>query len=174
MVKKQTKKHNTLKLFKSLTKKTRKHKKRDYCAIYKHDFVGKPTPQLFRTCKMNSSCRKQKCDNIDKKFKSEQIKRLGNDYNGLLMSSVYNKCPETLSNKSRKRCYNKSMAKFYEDNNMKDIYDKLQECDKKTCNKERQIFYTNLFKIRRQKKQIKIHQPLVIKDIPDKQLIEMN
>jgi hypothetical protein len=66
------------------------------------------------------------------------------------------------------------MLKFYEDNNLGDVYKNVLECDKKTCAKEKQIFQNNLFRIRKHNKKIKIHKLLVIEDLPDKEMIEIN
>jgi hypothetical protein len=91
------------------------------------------------------------------------------------MSSLYNKCPVEMSDKSRKRCNNRAMLKFYEDNNLGSVYKSVLECDNKTCAKERKIFQNNLFRIRNKKnKKIRIHKPLVIEELPDKEMIEIN
>ena len=79
-----------------------------------------------------------------------------------------------MADKTRKRCNNRAMIKFYEDNNLGSVYKSVLECDKKTCAKEKKIFHNNLFRIRKYKKQIKIPKPLVIEDLPDKEMIEIN
>ena len=165
--------------FNKNTKQTQKHNKpktiKQYCEIYKNDVTGKVNMPLYNSCKINQYCRKYKCKDIDKKFKQSQIKKLGTNYNTLLMSSLYNKCPAEMSDKSRKRCNNRAMLKFYEDNNLGSVYKSVLECDKKTCAKERKIFQNNLFRIRNKKnKKIRIHKPLVIEELPDKEMIEIN
>ena len=60
------------------------------------------------------------------------------------------------------------------ENNLGDVYDKVLECDKKTCAKEKKIFYTNLFRIHKNKKIGRLPKPLVIEDLPDKEMIEIN
>ena len=145
------------------------------CEVYKKDITGKVNTPLYNSCKINQYCRKYKCKNIDKKFKNSQIKALGINYNTLLLSSLHNKCPSTMPDKNRKRCYNSTMLKFYKDNNLLSGYEKVLECDKKTCAKEKEIFNTNLFRIRNKgKKQIRIHKPLNIEELPDKEMIEIN
>ncbi len=142
--------------------------------MYKNDITGKINLPLFNSCKINQYCRKYKCKSIDKKFKQAQIKKLGTNYNTLLMSSIYNKCPPEMSPNNRKRCTNKAMLKFYEDNNLGNVYKDVLECDNKICAKEKQIFHNNLFRIRKHKKKLRIQKPLVIEELPDKQMIEIN
>ena len=79
-----------------------------------------------------------------------------------------------MSNKSRKKCLNKATKRFYEENDMGDIYSKVLECDKKTCTKERQAFLSNLFRTNKTQKRIK--QPILVSldKIPDQQMIETN
>jgi hypothetical protein len=145
------------------------------CEVYKKDILGKVNTPLYNSCKINQYCRKYKCKNIDKKFKQAQINKLGINYNTLLMSSLYSKCPADMIDKNRKRCNNRAMMKFYEDNNLGSVYKSVLECDKKTCAKEKQIFHNNLFRIRnKHQKKIKLNKLLVIEDLPDKEMIEIN
>jgi hypothetical protein len=167
-----------LKAFTFQTKKISKHNKtrkiKQFCEIYKKDMTGNVNMPLFNSCKINQYCRKYKCKNIDNKFKASQTKKLGTNYNALLMSSLYSKCPSTMNDKNRKRCYTTNMKKFYKENNLEDVYNKVLECDKKTCAKEKEIFYKNLFRIRKNKKKIKAQTQIVIEDLPDKEMIEIN
>lgn len=166
--------------FNKSTNKTQKSKRKpktikQYCEIYKNDITGKVNMPLYSSCKINQYCRKYKCKNIDKKFKQAQIKKLGINYNTLLMSSLYSKCPVDMADKTRKRCNNRAMMKFYEDNNLGSVYKSVLECDKKTCAKEKKIFHNNLFRIRnKHQKKIKLNKFLVIEDLPDKEMIEIN
>ena len=164
--------------FKKLTMgKKSKYKPRtikQFCELYKKDITGKTNLPLFNSCKINQYCRKYKCKGIDNKFKNAQLKSLGNNYNTLLMSSLYSKCPSTMIDKNRKRCYNTTMKKFYRENNLGNVYDKVLECDKKTCSKEKKIFYTNLFRIHKNKKIGRLPKPLIIEDLPDTEMIEIN
>jgi hypothetical protein len=145
------------------------------CEVYKKDITGKINLPLYKSCKINQYCRKYKCNDIDKKFKNGQIKKLGINYNTLLLSSLYNKCPATMEDKNRKRCYNHAMLKFYKDNNLGDKYTQLLECDKKTCINEKKIFNTNLFRIRKKgQKQIRLPKKIQIDELPDKDMIEIN
>jgi hypothetical protein len=58
----------------------------------------------------------------------------------------------TVTNKNRQLCEIKTLKQFYHKYDMDDLYNKLLECDKITCAKEKKIFYTNLFRT----KQIKL------------------
>jgi len=158
----------------SMLEKTKKRDKKikEYCEFYNKDIFGNPTPALFNSCKVNKYCRKTKCKNIDKKFKQAQIKELGNKYQSALAASVDKKCLHIVSDKNYKNCRTKATKKFYKDNNLGDLYDKMLECDTKTCAKERKIFYTNLFRLNKKKKGPKAN----IEDElpPDQYLIETN
>lgn len=159
------------------SKKIRKPKTiKKFCEIYKKDILGKPTPVLYKSCEVNKFCRKNKCGNIDNKFQKEIIKKLGSNYYILLMSSVNNKCPSTqLSDKIYKRCYKKATKKFYTDMDLGNIYNKVLECDTKTCKKEKDIFHTNLYRIVNKNRIRKTsNNPIIIEDIPDKEMIEIN
>ena len=145
-----------------------------YCANYKHDYLGKQNQVLYDACKINQYCRKNKCNDIDTKFDKLKSNKLGTNGNILLMTSITSSCPIEMSNKSRKKCLSKSTKKFYEDNNMDGIYRQVLECDKKTCAKERQIFYTNLFRTNKTKKRIRQSHQVSLEDIPDQQMIENN
>ena len=178
------KKHVSLKAFTFKTNTKIKHTKvkhtkkpktiKQFCEIYKKDITGKPNLPLFKSCQVNQYCRKYKCNDIDKKFIKQQQKQLGINYNTLLMSSLHSKCPATMLDKNRKRCYSSAMKKFYKDNNLISGYEKVLECDKKTCAKEKQIFNTNLYRIRTKGKKIRIPTPIKIEDMPDNQMIEIN
>jgi hypothetical protein len=160
--------------FKDIKSRTKPKTIKQICEIYKKDITGKDNLPLFNSCKINQYCRKYKCKDIDKKFKKAQIQKLGINYNTLLMASIHSKCPPTMADKSRKRCYSAAMSKFYKDNELGDIYNKVLECDKITCGKEKQIFNTNLFRVRTKKnKQIRIPKQLNIEDLPDKEMIEI-
>lgn len=164
--------------FKKLSKGKQSRNKprtiKQFCEIYKKDITGKTNLPLFNSCKINQYCRKYKCKGIDNKFKNAQTKRLGNNYNTLLMSSLYSKCPSTMEDKNRKRCYTNAMKKFYKENALGEVYNKVLECDKNTCAKEKYIFNTNLFRIRKNKKMARFPKPLIIEDLPDKEMIEIN
>lgn len=145
-----------------------------YCANYKHDYLGKQNKSLYNACKINQYCRKTKCKDIDSKFDKIKNNKLGTNGNILLMTSLTSSCPIEMSNKSRKKCLNKATKRFYEENNMGDIYNQVLECDKQTCAKERQVFFSNLFLANKTKKRIRIPEQVSLEDIPDKQMIESN
>lgn len=167
---------NPLKIIRK-QKKARKITPQQYCSNYKNDTLGKPNKQLYESCKINQYCRKTKCSGIDKKFDTAKRQKLGINGNSLLFKSINNKCPLTFDErgyKSRRRCVNEATRKFYEDNGLKEIYNQVLECDKKTCAKERKVFYTNLFRANKTKK--KIHVPPVIdmEELADKEIVENN
>jgi hypothetical protein len=158
----------------SILEKPKKREKniKEYCEFYNKDIFGNPTPALFNSCKVHKYCRKTKCKNIDKKFRHAQIKELGTKYQTSLAASVDNKCVHIVSDKNYKNCRNKATKKFYKENNLGDLYDKMLECDTKTCAKERNIFYTNLFRLNKKKKVPKAN---IDDELPaDQYLIETN
>lgn len=147
---------------------------KEFCEIYKKDILGNPTPVLYKSCKVNRYCRKTKCKNIDKKFKREVINKLGSSYNVLLQSSIFSKCPNTMPEARRPRCVKTAMKRFYNENDLGNIYSKVEDCDMKTCAKERQIFYTNLFRTNKKHKRTKPQHQIKIEDMPDEQMIRIN
>ena len=155
-------------------KKAGKIINKKYCANYKLNYLDKHNKALYNACKINQYCRKTKCKDIDRKFDKIKNNKLGTNGNILLMSSITSSCPIEMSNKSRKKCVNKATKRFYEENNMNDIYNQVLECDKKICAKERQIFFTNLFLANKTKKRIKNPVQVSLEDIPDQQMIEHN
>ena len=164
---------NINKLVSPLQKLKKRDKKiKEYCEFYNKDIFGNPAPALFNSCKIHKFCRKTKCKNIDKKFKQAQIKQLGTKYQAALATSIDKKCIHIVSDKNYKNCKTKATKKFYQENNLGDLYNKMLECDNKTCAKEREIFYTNLFRVNKKKKGPK----MVIDDElpPDQYLIETN
>lgn len=177
---KDTKKSNT-KLTNKLTNKLKnKRTIEKYCSFYKNDITGKLNKQLYRSCKINKYCRKYKCKNIDEKIIKQQKKKLGQNYNTLILSSLRSACPITSNEdnyKNRNKCENKALHKFYKANNMNELYSKVIECDKKTCGKEKQIFNTNLFRqrqIRLKKKQREIIDADKFMEKADQEMIEKN
>ena len=168
-------KHNT----KSKTKLNKKRNIETYCGFYKNDINGKLNKQLYRSCKINKYCRKYKCKNIDEKLIKEQKTKLGQNYSTLILGSLRSACPiyDDDNNKNRKKCESKALNKFYKENNMSELYNKVIECDKKTCSKEKQIFNTNLFRqrqIRLKKKQREIIDADKFMEQEDREIIEKN
>ena len=163
---KNTKKNSTLKnLSKKSYIKNLKHSAKNkkniykprsvekYCtAFYKFDINGKINKNLYNSCKIHKYCRKNKCKNIDDKMIREQEKRFGPQYNNLIQGMIRKNCPLTITKKNKIKCEKKVLKNIYKEYKMEDLYDKLNECDKKTCIKEKQIFYNNLFR----KKQINL------------------
>ena len=173
---KHTKKSNT-KLSNKLKNKRGIEK---YCSFYKNDITGKLNKQLYSSCKINKYCRKYKCKSIDEKMIKEQKKKLGQNYNTLILSSLRSACPITTDEdnyKNRIKCETKALHKFYKANNLNELYNKVIECDKKTCSKEKQIFNTNLFRqrqIRLKKKQKEIIDADKYMKQADQEMIEKN
>ena len=148
-----------------------------YCKFYKNDINGKLNKQLYRSCKINKYCRKYKCKNIDEKLISEQKKTLGQNYSTLVLGSLRSACPLIEEAKNRKKCESKALNKFYKENNMSELYNKVIECDKKTCSKEKQIFNTNLFRQRQlklKKKQKEVIDEDNFMEEADIEMIEKN
>ena len=169
-------KYNLIKAGKPISKPQRNRGMtiKKYCANYKHDYLGKQNKALYDVCKINQYCRKTKCKDIDRKFDKIQNNKLGTNSRVLLTSFITSSCPIEMSNKSRKKCLNKATKRFYEENNMNDIYKQVLECDKKICAKERQNFFTNLFRTNKTKKRIRLPVQVNLEDIPDQQMIERN
>ena len=149
-----------------------------YCgAFYKKDILGKVNKDLYESCKINKYCRKNKCDKIDEKMVKEQTKKLGKNYNMYIQPYLRQHCPLTVTNKNRQLCEAKTLKTFYEKYDMGDLYNKLLECDKITCAKEKKIFYTNLFrtkqiKLKKKQKIILAEQEEQENPEPDMDLIE--
>ena len=180
---KHTKKSNTKlsnKLSNKLINKLKNKRTIDkYCSFYKNDITGKLNKQLYRSCKINKYCRKYKCKSIDEKIIKEQKKKLGQNYNTLILSSLRSACPITDEDnyKNKSKCETKALHKLYKANNMNELYNKVIECDKKTCSKEKQIFNTNLFRqrqIRLKKKQREIIDADKFMEQEDREIIEKN
>jgi hypothetical protein len=164
---------NLIKLIKK-QKHIRKITPKQYCANYKTNILGKANKSLYESCKINQYCRTNKCNRIDQRFDTAKRNKLGMNANSLLFTSINKTCPLTMSDKSRKRCYSNATRKFYEDNGLGDIYKEVLECDKKTCSKERHIFYTNLFRTNKTKKKINIPKLVSMDELADKEIIENN
>jgi hypothetical protein len=169
-------KQRKIKLLKLIKKQkhARKITPMQYCANYKNDMLGKSNKQLYESCKINQYCRANKCNKIDQRFDTAKRNKLGVNANALLFTSINKMCPITLSDKSRKRCYNNATRKFYEDNKLGDIYNQVLECDKNTCAKERNIFYSNLFRANKTKKKIHIPKIVNMEELADKETVENN
>ena len=161
-------------------KKTGKISVKKYCDNYKYnnlckyDNLCKQNKTLYDACQINQYCRKNKCKDIDRKFNNVKNNKLGINGNMSLMTSIISTCPIEISNISSPKCVNKATKRFYEENNMGDIYKQVLHCDKKTCAKERKQFFTNLFQTNKTKKRIKQSHQVNLEDIPDQQMIESN
>lgn len=147
-----------------------------YCkAFHRIDILGNINKNLYNSCKIHKYCRKNKCNKIDEKNSKELTKRFGKNYNIFIQGNLRKKCPLTVTSKNIKLCEKKTLKKMYDTYNMSDIYDKLNECDKNTCIKEKKIFYKNLFRTKQLKLKKKQRILLAIdkeKEKPDMDLIE--
>ena len=151
--------------------KDKKYKPRSvesYCGtFYKKDILGKINKDLYESCKIHKYCRKNKCDKVDEKMIKEQTNKLGKNYNMFIQGYLRQHCPLTVTNKNRQLCEAKTLKKFYEKYDMVDLYNKLIECDKLTCAKEKKIFYTNLFRTKQIK--LKKKQKIILAEIEEQE-----
>jgi len=67
-----------------------------YCGIYKTDITGKETKELYKSCRKVKYCRKYKCKNIDSKFTKRKLKKLGPEFDSLIIRSLNKACPEPI------------------------------------------------------------------------------
>lgn len=118
------------------------------CNIYKKDLKGKINKVLYNSCKIHKYCRKYNCNDIDNEVKTTLTKKFGNTYPKILFKYIRGEC---FGGERKKKCEQKAIAKFYKENELAELHNKLIECDKKTCKKEKDIFYTNLYRHHRQK-----------------------
>ena len=138
---------------KASRKKYKPRSVENYCKTYHRiDILGKVNKNLYNSCKIHKYCRKTKCNKIDEKNMKELTKMFGNNYNMYIQSQIREKCPLKLSPKNIKKCETKSLKELYNKYGIVDIYNKLNNCDKVVCAKEKKIFYNNLFRT----KQIKL------------------
>jgi hypothetical protein len=160
-----------MKYSEKLKAKGQKYKPRSvesYCGtFYKKDILGKVNKKLYDSCKINKYCRKNKCDKIDEKMIKEQENKFGKKYNMIIQSYLRRYCPLTVTNKNRQLCEKKTLKKFYEKYDMDDLYNKLVECDKITCAKEKKIFYTNLFRTNQIK--LKKKQKIILAELEEQE-----
>jgi hypothetical protein len=146
-----------------------------FCNNYKYNTFGKENKNLFESCKVNQYCRRYKCKDIDRKFNLAKTKKIGVNNNAILITSLFRKCPIGMNNKNRKNCVSKATKKFYDENDLGDMYSKVLECDKNTCSKERKIFHTNIFRIKnKHQKRIRIKPLINLEELPDQEMIEKN
>jgi hypothetical protein len=164
-------------------KKRKKNKKRfhagipktinQFCEMYKKDILGNPTKDIYESCKINKLCRKTKCQNIDKKFHNTAINKLGKNYKTLLLGYINSKCINDIPNTGNKykKCFKKNTKKFYQNYELGNLYDKILECDNKTCKNEHDRFYSNIYK-NIKNKHVKPNKN--IEDQPDLEMIKNN
>ena len=58
-------------------------------------------------------------------------------------------------------------------NDLGDTYNKVLECDKETCAKERKIFRENIYRANKLKKRIHIPKTINLVEIPDKEMLDI-
>ena len=114
-----------------------------YCGIYKTDITGKETKELYKSCRKVKYCRKYKCKNIDSKFTKRKLKKLGPEFDSLIIRSLNKACPEPIiedetedevskssSKASSKRVSSKVSSKRSSKSSNQEDMDRLQ-CEKR-------------------------------------------
>jgi len=124
-------------------KSQKKIKIKNYCNIYKQDINKRKTPVLYKSCVINSVCRKTKCKDIDKRLGDSRFSKFGFNYNNIVKDLTI-KCPDTLTNRMKKKCDEKIIRKLHKENDLEELYNELKKCDSETCAKEQKIFQTNI------------------------------
>jgi len=124
-------------------KSQKKIKIKNYCNIYKQDINKRKTPVLYKSCVINSVCRKTKCKDIDKRLGDSRLSKFGFNYNNIVKDLTI-KCPDTLTNRMKKKCDEKIIRKLHKENDLEELYNELKKCDSETCAKEQKIFQTNI------------------------------
>ena len=99
-----------------------------------------------------NQCRKYKCNNIDARLDKKKEELFGTNYDNYIQTKIEKKCPLTLKNKQRKNCETKNLKKIYTKHTILKLYNKLLECNKTLCFKDKQNFYNAMLK----KKTIKL------------------
>lgn len=146
-------KHSAKLKVKANGKKYKPRSVENYCkTFHKIDILGKVNKNLYNSCKIHKYCRQTKCSKIDEKNSKELTKKFGNNYNMYIQSHLKENCPSSISSKNIKKCQNTTLKELYNKYGIVDIYNKLNNCDKVICAKEKKIFYNNLFRT----KQIKL------------------
>ena len=145
-----------------------------FCEIYKKNILGNSTKDIYESCKINKLCRKTKCQNIDKKFHNTAINKLGQDYKTSLLGYINSKCISDITNTGNKykKCLKKYTKKFYHNYKLGNLYDKILECNNKTCKNEYDQFNSNIYK-NIKNKNVKNNNKN-IEDQPDLEIIKNN
>uniref|UniRef100_A0A6C0EXM3 Uncharacterized protein n=1 Tax=viral metagenome TaxID=1070528 RepID=A0A6C0EXM3_9ZZZZ len=149
---KKNKKHSKQHSGQHTKPKTKKHILRPhiidkYCGIYKTDITGKETKELYKSCRKVKYCRKYKCKNIDSKFTKRKLKKLGPEFDSLIIRSLNIACPEPIiedeteddlskvsSKTSSKGVSSKSSSKASSKSSNHEDMDRLQ-CEKRELKK---------------------------------------
>ena len=126
--------------------KSSKTKKNLFCQNYYIDINNNKNNKVYKTCNKYYQCRKHKCNNIDARIEKKKENVFGKDYHNYIQSKIEKKCPLTLKTKQRKQCETRTLKKIYNKHKIINLYNKLLECNRKLCIKDKQIFYNTLFK----------------------------
>ena len=128
------------------SKNTKPSKISKYCQNYYVDINGNTNNKVYKMCNKYSHCRKNRCKNIDARIEAKKESVFGKDYDNYIKSKIEKKCPLTLKTKQRKQCETRTLKKIYSNHNIINLYNKLLECNRKICLKDKRNFYNALFK----------------------------
>ena len=116
------------------------------CQNYYIDLTGNKNNKVYKMCNKYNQCRKYKCNNIDARIEKKKEDLFGLDYDNYIQTKLEKKCPLTLKNKQRKKCETQTLKKLYSKHNIIKLYNKLLDCNKTLCFKDKQNFYNTMLK----------------------------
>jgi len=128
------------------SKNTKPSKISKYCQNYYVDINGNTNNKVYKMCNKYSHCRKNRCKNIDARIEAKKESVFGKDYDNYIKSKIEKKCPLTLKTKQRKQCETRTLKKIYSNHNIINLYNKLLECNRTLCLKDKRNFYNAMFK----------------------------
>ena len=128
------------------SKNTKPSKISKYCQNYYVDINGNKNNKVYKMCNKYSHCRKNRCKNIDARIEAKKESVFGKDYDNYIKSKIEKKCPLTLKTKQRKQCETRTLKKIYSNHNIINLYNKLLECNRTLCLKDKRNFYNAMFK----------------------------
>ncbi len=128
------------------SKLSKPSKTSNYCQNYYVDISGNKNNKVYKMCNKYSHCRKNRCKNIDARIEAKKEREFGKDYDNYIKSKIEKKCPLTLKTKQRKQCETRTLKKIYSNHNIINLYNKLLECNRTLCLKDKRNFYNTMFK----------------------------
>jgi len=128
------------------SKNTKTSKTSKYCQNYYVDINSNTNNKVYKMCNKYSHCRKNRCKNIDARIEAKKESVFGKDYDNYIKSKIEKKCPLTLKTKQRKQCETRTLKKIYSNHNIINLYNKLLECNRTLCLKDKRNFYNAMFK----------------------------